>query len=261
MLPGFGSLLKLHPDWLVLGFWTLLVSKRLGARGQNFIYNVKKLYAYYLSINLSSSSQIYLCFWEMLGLQTLKLSFSCTSDKKICDLQTCLWFIAFVSVSHFWNMSLCNMNKFVLIFQCIKDDSKYRNGFFLKPPFLFDSTHWFESKHLRKILGFVAQIYIFPCSLSSLSQLWRNYYHCSIWFFMDFTELVSSLRIHSGDWSTAQKCTKDISGELPLALRGVTHIHMILIKRWIPTSISLNVVLGPVLRSCDLLLFLCSHAC
>lgn len=101
---------------------------------------------------------------------------------------------------------------------------------------------------------FVAQIYIFSCSLSSLSQLWRNYYLCSIWFFYGLHWNVSSLTIHSGDWSVAQKCT-DISGELPLASWGVTHIHMILIKRWIETSIYLNLVIDPFLHNYDLLLF------
>lgn len=54
--------------------------------------------------------------------------------------------------------------------------------------------------------------------------------------------MVSSLTIHSGDWFIAQMCTKDISGELLLALQGVTHIHMILIKRWLQTFIYLNMV-------------------
>lgn len=57
------------------------------------------------------------------------------------------------------------------------------------------------------------------------------------------------------DPSIAQKRTEDIFGELPLALRGVTHIHMILIKRWIQTSMYLNMVIDPVLHNCDLLLF------
>ena len=61
--------------------------------------------------------------------------------------------------------------------------------------------------------------------------------------------------IHSGDWSIAQKCTKNIFGELPLALRGVTHIHVILIKRWIQTSMYLSMVIDPILQNCDLLLF------
>lgn len=88
------------------------------------------------------------------------------------------------------NVSLRNMNKFFfLIFQCLKDDAKYRNGFFLKPPFCLTAPTVLSLSTFLKHSWFVAQIYIFPCSLSSLSQLWRNYYLCSIWFFMDFIEM------------------------------------------------------------------------
>lgn len=169
------------------------------------------------------------------------------------DLQTFLQFISFVSVLVTWNVSLC-MNKLVLIFQWLIDNSRWGNGFFLKPPCLTAPIGLSLSTFLKHS-WFAAQIYIFSCSLSSLSQLWRNYYLCSIWFFMDFIEIVSSLTIHSGDWSIAQKRTKDISGELPLALWGVTHVHMILIKRWIQTSIYLNRAIDPSLHNFDLLLF------
>lgn len=142
-----------------------------------------------------------------------------------------LQFILLVLVLAIRNGS-SNTNKLVLIFQCLKDNSKWGNHFFLKPLCLTGSTGLSLSTFLKHS-WFAAQIYIFSCSLSSLGQLWRNYYLCSIWFFMDFIAIVSSLTIHSGDWSIAQKSTKDISGELPLALWGVTHIHMILIKKWI----------------------------
>lgn len=134
-------------------------------------------------------------------------------------MQTFLQFVVFVSALDIWNAFLGNMKK--LHFQLLKSYLKYGNVFSLKPAFLYDSTTGVSLSTFLWQSWFVAQIYIFACSLSSLSQLWRNYYLCSIWFFMDFTEIVSSLTVHSWDWSTAQKCTKDISGELPLALWGV----------------------------------------
>lgn len=78
--------------------------------------------------------------------------------------------------------SLCNRNKFVLIFQWLKDDLKYRSLKKKQPFYLTPPTGLNVSPILRHP-WFVAQIYIFSCSFSSLGQLWRNYYLCSIWFF------------------------------------------------------------------------------
>ena len=61
-------------------------------------------------------------------------------------MQAFLQFLVFVSVTCLF----VTWTSLFWFFQWTKDDSKYRNGFFLKPSFLLDSTHWFESKHLRK---------------------------------------------------------------------------------------------------------------
>lgn len=69
---------------------------------------------------------------------------------------------------------------------------------------------------------------------------------------MNFIEIVSLLKIHSGDWCIAQTCISWWTLISPM--RG-PHIHLILITRWIKTSIYLSVVTDPFLHNCDLLLF------
>lgn len=81
----------------------------------------------------------------------MKSSFYCTSDQKMRSSRFAdIFAVLSLFLLALWNVSLHNTNKFDLIFQWLKADSKYGNGFFLKSPFLFESINWFESKYLSK---------------------------------------------------------------------------------------------------------------
>lgn len=126
---------------------------------------------------------------------------------------------------------------------------------FLFKTTLFDSTNWFESKYLSKtFLICHTDLYLFTFSLI-IKPIMKELLPLPnlIFYGLHWNSLIThnTLRrlVH------CPEAHKDISGELPLALRGVTHIHMILIKRCIRTSIYLNKVIDPSLHNFDLLLF------